>query len=70
MKKLLFVAAIVLAACGGKSTRDTLKPGQKQHVRLDPVNPKAMLDFESQGVKNARDIYVAMQREVSKAEST
>ena len=47
MKKLLFVAAIVLAACGGKSTRDTLKPGQKQHVRLDPVNPKAMLDFEA-----------------------
>ncbi|HEY4180416.1 MAG TPA: tetratricopeptide repeat protein [Kofleriaceae bacterium] len=47
MKKLVLFAALALAACGGSSQRETLKPGQKQHVRLDPVNPKAMIDFEA-----------------------
>ncbi len=36
---------------------------------LVPLANKAMLDFENQGVKNAREIYIAMQREVAKAES-
>ena len=29
---------------------------------------KAMIDFEKQGVTQARDIYIAMQREVAKVE--
>jgi TRAP-type C4-dicarboxylate transport system substrate-binding protein len=35
---------------------------------LVPLFNKAMIDFESQGVTNARDIYIAMQREVARAE--
>jgi hypothetical protein len=29
---------------------------------------KAMIDFEKQGVAQAREIYIAMQREVAKVE--
>jgi TRAP-type C4-dicarboxylate transport system substrate-binding protein len=36
---------------------------------LVPLYNKAMIDFESQGVKNARDIYITMQREVARAEA-
>lgn len=36
---------------------------------LVPLYNKAMIDFESQGVQDARDIYIAMQREVTKVES-
>jgi TRAP-type C4-dicarboxylate transport system substrate-binding protein len=36
---------------------------------LVPLFNKAMIDFESQGVKNAREIYIAMQREVARAEA-
>ncbi len=36
--------------------------------RLVPLFNKAMIDFEKQGVPDARDIYIAMQREVAKVE--
>ncbi|MGE0808328.1 MAG: TRAP transporter substrate-binding protein [Burkholderiaceae bacterium] len=34
--------------------------------RLVPLFNKAMLDFEKEGIADARDIYIAMQREVAK----
>jgi TRAP-type C4-dicarboxylate transport system substrate-binding protein len=37
---------------------------------LVPLQNKAMIDFEKQGVAQARDIYIAMQREVTKVERT
>jgi len=33
---------------------------------LVPMNNKAMIEFESEGIKNARDIYIEMQRQVAK----
>jgi TRAP-type transport system periplasmic protein len=43
------------------------KSGREQWERtLVPMFNKAMLDFESQGVKNAREMYIDLQREVSK----
>lgn len=36
--------------------------------RLVPLFNKAMIDFEKQGIADARDIYIAMQREVAKIE--
>jgi TRAP-type C4-dicarboxylate transport system substrate-binding protein len=49
----------------------TLSAAQRQQWdrTLVPLFNKALLDFESQGVANARDIYIAMQREVARAES-
>lgn len=49
----------------------TLSREQRQQWdrTLVPLFNKAVLDFESQGVKNARDVYIAMQREVARAES-
>ncbi len=37
---------------------------------LVQLQNKAMIDFEKQGVAKARDIYIAMQREVSRVEGT
>jgi TRAP-type C4-dicarboxylate transport system substrate-binding protein len=35
---------------------------------LVPLQNKAMIDFEKQSIPQARDIYIAMQREVAKVE--
>jgi TRAP-type transport system periplasmic protein len=37
---------------------------------LVPLQNKAMIDFEKQGIPQAREIYIAMQREVAKLERT
>ena len=37
---------------------------------LVPLQNKAMIDFEKQGIPQAREIYIAMQREVAKVERT
>ena len=43
------------------------KAGREQWERtLVPMFNKAMIDFENQGVKDAREIYVEMQRQVAK----
>ena len=43
------------------------KAGREQWERtLVPMYNKAMVDFESQGVSNAREIYIEMQRQVAK----
>ena len=59
------------AAVERNNTIVTLNREQRQQWdrTLVPLFNKALLDFESQGVKNARDIYIAMQREVARAES-
>jgi TRAP-type C4-dicarboxylate transport system substrate-binding protein len=36
---------------------------------LVPLFNKAMVDFESQGITNARDIYIALQRELARADN-
>ena len=48
-------------------TREERAEWEKSLVQL---NNKAMIDFEKQGVKNAREIYIEMQREVAKVERT
>ena len=35
-----------------------------------PLFNKAMIDFEKQGVPDARDLYIAMQREVAKVQGS
>lgn len=47
------------------------KAGRENWERsLVQLQNKAMIDFEKQGIANARDVYIAMQREVSKVEGT
>ena len=56
------------AAQARNSTIVTLdKAGREQWDRtLVPMFNKTMVEFESQGVKNAREIYIEMQRQVAK----
>lgn len=56
------------AAVARNSTIVTLdKAGREQWEHtLVPMYNKAMVDFESQGVSNAREIYIEMQRQVAK----
>ena len=56
------------AAEARKSTIVTLdKATREQWERtLVPMYNKAMVDFEGQGIKNAREIYIEMQRQVAK----
>lgn len=46
MSKLAVLLAISLAACGGSATR-RIGPGGTKVVKLDPVNPKALKQFEA-----------------------
>jgi tetratricopeptide (TPR) repeat protein len=46
MKKLVLLAVMAIAACGGSSVR-RIGPGGKTTVKLDPVNPKAAREFEA-----------------------
>lgn len=61
-------AAGKAAAVARNSTIITLdKAAREQWERtLVPMYNKAMVDFESQGVPNAREIYIEMQRQVAK----
>ena len=54
-----------MASIGTIVTLD--KAGREQWERtLVPMFNKAMVDFEGQGVANAREIYIEMQRQVAK----
>jgi len=46
VKKLLFLVVLAMAACGGNAA-GRITPGQREKVKLDPVNPKALKDFEA-----------------------
>lgn len=47
MRRLVVLAILALAACGGGSATSRIGPKGRTITRLDPVNPKAQKEFEA-----------------------